>query len=192
MNGSKIQLQAPDDARQIVLHACCAPCSGAIIECMLDNGLLPTLFYFNPNISPQAEYERRKAECIRHAEALHLPFIDADYDHAGWLKQVEGLETEPERGCRCLACFKIRLAATAQYAHEHGFRVFTTTLAASRWKNLHQINEAGRYAATLFQGLVFWEQNWRKGGLSIRRSELIEQYGFYNQTFCGCEFSRKK
>jgi predicted adenine nucleotide alpha hydrolase (AANH) superfamily ATPase len=159
---------------------------------MLENGLHPAVFYFNPNISPQTEYERRKAESIRHVESLHLPFIDGDYDHADWLRQTEGLEHEPERGRRCLTCFRIRLAATARYAHEHGFPVFTSTLASSRWKDLRQITEAGRYAASLFHDVVFWEQNWRKGGLSERRAELISQYRFYNQTFCGCEFSRKR
>jgi predicted adenine nucleotide alpha hydrolase (AANH) superfamily ATPase len=184
-----IALAVPGGATDVLLHACCAPCSGAILECMLANGLHPTVFYFNPNIYPRTEYERRKAESIRYAESLHVPFVDGDYDHAGWLRQVQGLEAEPERGSRCLACFKGRLSVTARYADEHEFTVFTTTLAASRWKNLHQINDAGCQAAALFPGLTFWEQNWRKGGLSDRRNELIKQYRFYNQTYCGCEYS---
>jgi predicted adenine nucleotide alpha hydrolase (AANH) superfamily ATPase len=157
---------------------------------MLANRLRPTVFYFNPNIFPQAEYERRKAESIRHVESLHLPFVDGDYDHASWRGQVRGLEAEPERGARCMACFRMRMAETARYAHEHGFTVFTTTLASSRWKDLRQITGAGRAAADLFPGLAFWAQDWRKGGLSERRNELIKQYGFYNQTYCGCEFGR--
>lgn len=184
-----IQLNVPDGATSVLLHACCAPCSGAIIECMLQNGIKPTVFYFNPNIYPLEEYEIRKSESIRYVQSLHLPFIDGDYDHTDWLNQIRGMESEPERGKRCLACFKMRMLATAHYAHKHGFTVFTTTLASSRWKNLEQINEAGNHAASLYPGVHFWSQNWRKGGLSMRRKEIIEQYRFYNQTYCGCEFS---
>ncbi len=171
------------------MHACCAPCSSAIVECLLEHGIRPTLFYYNPNIFPDGEYEKRKSECIRHAQMLKLDFVDADYDHQRWLESVKGLEGEPERGARCLRCFKERLAATALYAHENGFQVFATTLTTSRWKSLEQISEAGEYAATLFPGLTFWAENWRKGGLSERRNELVRMHGFYNQQYCGCEFS---
>ncbi|MDR0757601.1 MAG: epoxyqueuosine reductase QueH, partial [Tannerella sp.] len=182
------QLQAPGGAKDILLHVCCAPCSGAIVECMLANGLRPTVFYYNPNIFPHGEYARRKAESIRHTASLGVPFVDGDYDRADWLEQVQGLENEPERGRRCPVCFRMRLAETARHAHGHGFSVFATTLASSRWKNLRQIDEAGQYAASRYPGLVFWAQNWRRGGLSERRSELIRKYQFYNQTYCGCEF----
>ena len=184
-----IKLNTPHNEKKVLLHTCCAPCSGAILECMLQNKLQPTIFYFNPNIYPQEEYEVRKSESKRYAASLQVPFIDGDCDHTNWLQQMQGLEAEPEQGKRCLACFKMRMAATAHYAHTHGFSVFTTTLASSRWKNLEQINEAGTYAVSLFPELHFWEQNWRKGGLSLRRKELIEQHRFYNQTYCGCEFS---
>ena len=87
-------------------------------------------------------------------------------------------------------CFKMRLLQTARYALEHGFTTFTTTLASSRWKSLEQINEAGRWASEQVEGVTFWEQNWRKGGLQERRNQLLKEYGFYNQQYCGCEFSR--
>ncbi|MDR2042540.1 MAG: epoxyqueuosine reductase QueH [Tannerella sp.] len=178
----------PGGATEVLLHACCAPCSGAVIEYLLENGVHPTVFYFNPNIYPQVEYERRKTENMRYVKSLELPFVDGDYDHAAWRERMRGLEWEPERGARCMACFRMRLYVAAQYAHVHGFTVFATTLASSRWKDLRQINRAGCEAAASFSGLVFWERNWRKGGLSERRNELIKQYGFYNQTYCGCEF----
>jgi len=189
---STIQLNVPNGETDILLHTCCAPCSGAILECMLQNQLRPTIFYFNPNIYPTEEYEIRKSESMRFAKALHIPFVDGDYNHKDWLKETQGLETEPERGKRCLICFKTRMMVTAHYAATHGFSVFTTTLASSRWKNLDQINEAGKYAESLYPGTHFWSQNWRKGGLSIRRKELIEENMFYNQTYCGCEFSIRK
>ncbi|MDR2915356.1 MAG: epoxyqueuosine reductase QueH [Tannerella sp.] len=189
---SKFKIEVPGGETEILLHACCAPCSSAIVECLLEHGIRPTLFYYNPNIYPDREYEKRKAECIRHAQMLGLDFVDADYNHDKWLEAIKGFEMEPERGARCLRCFKERLVATAMYASENGFRVFATTLATSRWKSLEQISEAGEYAAALFPDLVFWAQNWRKGGLGERRNELVRMYGFYNQQYCGCEFSMNK
>ena len=184
----KIQSPLPGDSR-VLLHSCCAPCSSAIVECMMANGLRPTVFYYNPNIYPREEYDIRKQEAIRFTTSLGLDFVDADYDHSAWLDDIQGLEGEPERGRRCLQCFTLRLTATARYAARYGFRVFTTTLASSRWKSLDQINEAGRRAAALCPGTIFWEQNWRKGGLQERRNQLLREYGFYNQQYCGCEFS---
>lgn len=185
----KVQLKIPKGAGKVLLHSCCAPCSTAIIECMMDNGIRPTIFYHNPNIFPQEEYEIRKAENIRYAESLGLDFVDADYDHEYWLNEVKGLEEEPERGSRCLNCFKQRMLATAKYASENGFTLITTTLATSRWKSLPQIFEAGKYATEQYPNVSFWEQNWRKHGLSERRNQIIKDYDFYNQLYCGCEFS---
>ena len=137
----------------------------------------------------EEEYMKRKNEAIRHCQLLGLDFVDADYQHKTWLNEICGLENEPERGARCLKCFEIRLQAAAHYAATHGFQVFATTLSTSRWKNLAQINAAGEKAMSDNEGTIFWGANWRKGGLQNRRSELIAQYGFYNQTYCGCEFS---
>lgn len=182
----------PGGATEVLLHTCCAPCSSAIIECMMAHGITPTIYYCNPNIFPREEYEIRKNECTRYAEALGLQVVDADYDHDHWLARVRGLEDQPERGSRCMECFKLRLRRTADYAHAHGFKVITTTLMSSRWKSLEQINRAGAYAVEPFDDVVWWEQNWRKGGLQERRLAIIKEYGFYNQQYCGCEFSFRK
>ena len=192
MNKPSSEINVPFGKKNVLLHTCCAPCSGAIIECLLDNAVRPTLFFYNPNIFPKTEYDRRKSEIIRYINTLQLSFVDGDYDHAAWLTQVKGLEQEPERGQRCSICFKIRLTATAHYAQAHHFNVFATTLAASRWKNLQQIIDAGEYAASQYLNVTFWAQNWRKGGLYERRNELIREYQFYNQTYCGCEFGNSK
>jgi hypothetical protein len=173
----------------VLLHACCAPCSSAIVEWLIQNGVRPTIYYYNPNIWPLREYEIRKEESKRHAESLGLTWIDGDYDHEQWLHGVCGLENEPERGRRCEQCFTLRLMATAQKARELGIRFFTTTLASSRWKRLDQITRAGETAAAAFDGTEFWAQNWRKGGLQERRNQLLREYQFYNQQYCGCEFS---
>ena len=187
-----LKLTPPDSSGRVLLHSCCAPCSSAIIECMLENGLRPTVFYFNPNIFPREEYEIRKQEAVRFVTAQGLDFVDADYDHKAWLERIRGLENEPERGLRCPECFRMRLVSAARYAHEHGYKVLTTTLASSRWKSLDQINEAGRRAAARYPGTEFWEQNWRKGGLQERRNQLLKEYAFYNQQYCGCEFSMER
>ena len=184
-----MKIETPDKEDKVLLHSCCAPCSSAIIECMVANGIHPTVYYYNPNIYPLAEYETRKAEAKRFVSSQGLSFVDADYDYDGWKRSVCGLEKEPERGRRCLQCFKLRLLQTARYAAAYGFTTFTTTLASSRWKSLEQINEAGRWAASQVEGVSFWEQNWRKGGLQERRNQLLKKYNFYNQQYCGCEFS---
>ena len=182
----------------VLLHTCCAPCSSAIIEAMLSNGITPVIYYCNPNIYPREEYEIRKNECTRYAQSLGLEIVDADYDHENWLEAVKGMENEPERGGRCLKCFKLRLLRTALYAKERGIRVITTTLASSRWKSLDQINEAGSWAVGQVEdktippddrSVIWWDRNWRKGGLQERRQQIIKEYDFYNQLYCGCEFS---
>ena len=222
----------PEGLQQVLLHACCAPCSSAIVEWMLQHDIQPTIFYFNPNIYPREEYEIRKNESKRHADSLNISWLDGDYDHQSWLQQIRGLEHEPERGARCLQCFRIRLLATALQAQALHISHFATTLASSRWKNLNQINQAGLEAQQLVASTpsilplpcapssspsapspsapspsaspssvmsvaalpqhpspLFWPQNWRKAGLQDRRNQLLRQYSFYNQLYCGCEFS---
>jgi predicted adenine nucleotide alpha hydrolase (AANH) superfamily ATPase len=173
----------------LLLHTCCAPCSAAVIEWLRMQEVYPTLFFFNPNIYPQNEYEIRKNELIRYALSLKMDYIEGDYDREIWQNAIKGLEDQPERGSRCLECFKMRLLTTARLASEKGFSQIATTLASSRWKNLRQITEAGNWAAAQFPGLQFLEKNWRKDGLSERRRILLRENGFYNQTYCGCEYS---
>jgi predicted adenine nucleotide alpha hydrolase (AANH) superfamily ATPase len=199
--------------KTVLLHTCCAPCSSAIIEAMMSSGITPVIYYCNPNIYPREEYEIRKNECTRYAEALGLEIVDADYDHENWLEAMKGLEDEPERGGRCLKCFKLRLLRTAEYASQRGIKVITTTLASSRWKSLDQINEAGQWAVSRANDalgavdasrlgvnnippedgqVIWWDHNWRKGGLQERRLQILKEYDFYNQLYCGCEFSMRK
>jgi len=226
----------PEGCERVLLHACCAPCSSAIVEWLLAHGVEPVIYYYNPNIYPFEEYEKRKNESKRHAESLGIRWIEGNDElritndelritndelritndelritnyelaHSKWLEAVKGLENEPERGKRCAACFYHRLQATARKAEELGIPFFATTLASSRWKNLEQINEAGEKAEeklritnyelriTNYELRItetrFWAQNWRKDGLQERRNELLKEYGFYNQTYCGCEYSR--
>lgn len=187
-----LHLDVLNGEKSLLLHACCAPCSGAIVECMLKEGLEPVIFYSNPNIFPLEEYEKRRDECKRYALANSLEFVEDPYDHQLWKSIVaKGRESVPERGARCLECFRFRLCRSAEYASAHGFHYLTTTLASSRWKNLEQVNQAGIEACAPFPDLKWWDQNWRKGGLQERRGQIIKEQNFYNQLYCGCEYSQK-
>ena len=156
MSKKKNEILVPAGVQQVLLHACCAPCSSAIVEWMLQHDIRPTIFYFNPNIFPREEYDIRKEESKRHAESLGLQWIDGDYDHQRWMKAVRGLEGEPERGSRCLQCFSYRLKVAALQAKELGLAYFTTTLASSRWKSLEQMNfpQKVKFSVFSFGGLV--------------------------------------
>lgn len=179
----------PPPSQPVMLHACCAPCSSAIVEWMLAHDVRPVVYYYNPNIFPYDEYVHRRDESRRHAESLGLQWVEGPYDHDAWLDYIHGLEDEPERGARCLKCFKFRLRQAANAALTLGCGCLTTTLASSRWKSQQQIDEAGSFAQSE-TGLLFWHQNWRKDGLSERRAALLRQFAFYNQLYCGCEFSK--
>ncbi len=193
-----LQLTVPGGADKVLLHSCCAPCSGAIIECMLANGITPVVFFSNSNICTSEEYGHRLAELRRFCDSLGVETYEDEYSHSSWLNVVSGLENLPERGPRCVKCFRFRLFRAAAWASAHGIRVVTSSLASSRWKNVDQVNAAGAWACDMInetfpdsEPLVWWVQNWRKGGLQPRRAEIIKEQGFYNQTFCGCEFSRR-
>jgi predicted adenine nucleotide alpha hydrolase (AANH) superfamily ATPase len=179
----------PGGEKRVLLHSCCAPCSGEVIEAMVASGLEIEIFFYNPNIHPRKEYELRKEENIRFAEKLHIPFIDADYDTNQWFDRVKGMEREPERGIRCTACFDLRFERTALQAYERGFPVMTSCLGISRWKNLEQINESGMRAAARYEGLSYWTFNWRKEGGSARMLEISKREEFYQQEYCGCVYS---
>ena len=190
--------EIPSGENRVLLHTCCAPCSSAIIEYLMQNGITPVIYYCNPNIYPYEEYIKRKDECTRYARSLGLEIVDADYDHEDWLTHIRGLENEPERGGRCLQCFRYRLLRSAEYARDRGIKVITTTLASSRWKSLEQINQAGQWACNCVnegiaqeKAVIWWDRNWRKDGLQERRNQLIRELAFYNQQWCGCEFSMR-
>lgn len=186
---SKIEI--PKEADKVVLHTCCAPCSSAIIKALQSRGVEVIVFFYNPNIHPLEEYERRKGEIVRYAKSNGIPFFDGDYDTEQWFNYVKGYEDAPERGERCVRCFELRLMRTADFAHSLGVRYFATTLASSRWKSLVQIEAAGRKAEAIYPDICFWHRNWRKDGLQELRQQIIAEEGFYNQTYCGCLFSRQ-
>ena len=191
MNNStrKTKLIPPNGGKKVLLHSCCAPCSGEIMSSFIDSGIHFTVFFYNPNIHPREEYEIRKNENVRFAQKNKIPIIDGDYDRDQWFKRVRGLEWEPERGKRCAMCFDMRFERSALFAVEHGFKVFTSSLGISRWKDMNQINQSGIRAASRYPNLVYWSYNWRKEGGSQRMYEISKKEQFYKQEYCGCVYS---
>jgi predicted adenine nucleotide alpha hydrolase (AANH) superfamily ATPase len=181
-----------DILKDLLLHVCCAPCSGGIIETLLEEGVRPTLYFYNPNVHPLDEYERRKAAIKGFAKKKNIPWVDADYDPEQWLTRVKGLEQEPERGLRCQVCFDMRLERAALYAHDNGFNILATTNGIARWKDIAQVRKAGVRAVSPYPGLKFLDRDWRKAGGMDRMKLVSTTEGFYQQTYCGCVYSRNK
>eukprot|EP00873_Tetraselmis_striata_P025901 jgi/Tetstr1/446165/TSEL_003566.t1 len=179
----------PNGAQKVLLHSCCAPCSGAMVHEMRKGGLDITIFFYNPNIHPRKEYELRKAENVRYAKKLGIPFVDADYDADNWFERAKGLEHSPERGARCTMCFDMRMDRTALHAAEHGFPIFTTTNATSRWKDINQVNASGIQAAQKYEGVDYWVYNWQTQQMTDLKYRINAQEEFYKQEYCGCAFS---
>ena len=182
-------LKPPDTAGNILLHSCCAPCAGDVMNELTRSGIEYTILFYNPNIHPRKEYQIRKDENKRYADKLQKSFVDIDYDRDNWFRRTKGYEMEPERGYRCTLCFDMRFERTALYAAENDFEVFTSTLGTSRWKNLEQINSCGVRAANMYDDLTYWTYNWRKGGGSNRMIEISKDERFYQQEYCGCAYS---
>ncbi len=185
-------LSLPNDERRLLLHSCCAPCSGDIMATLLVSAIEFTVFFYNPNIHPIKEYQLRKEENKRFAEQHQVPFVDADYDVDNWFARTKGMEFDSERGLRCTICFDIRLERTAQYAYEQGFKVFTSSTGISRWKDLQQVNESGIRAAQRYPNLTYWTYNWRKQGGAQRMIAMAKQERFYQQEYCGCAHSLRE
>ena len=183
------KLLAPGGETKILLHSCCAPCSGDVMTELKRSNINYTILFYNPNIHPVSEYEIRKNENKRFADKLKVPFVDLDYDKELWFHKVKGYEHEPERGYRCTLCFDMRFERSAFYAFENNFRVFSSTLGTSRWKNFEQINGSGVRAANRYNGITYWTFNWRKKGGSNRMIEISKDEEFYQQEYCGCAYS---
>ncbi|MCK5718618.1 MAG: epoxyqueuosine reductase QueH [Thiomargarita sp.] len=186
------KLIPPNNEKQILLHSCCAPCSGQIMEALLNSNIKYTIFFYNPNIQPLKEYEIRKNENKLFAEKLNIPFVDADYELDKWYNRTKSMEFEPERGQRCTNCFEMRFEKTALYALKHSFKVFTSSMGISRWKDITQVNTAGKKIAQNYHDLSYWDYNWRKKGGSQRMLDIAKQEHFYQQEYCGCVYSLRE
>ncbi len=178
---------------RLLLHSCCAPCSSYTLEYLSDYFDI-TVYYFNPNISPKSEFEKRFAEQKRLIEALpaknKIHLIRGDYDYNEFLKIAKGLETVREGGERCFKCYRLRLEKTAALAKENGFDYFCTTLSISPLKNSLKINEIGFDIAEKY-GVKWLPSDFKKREGYKRSIELSREYELYRQNFCGCVFSKQ-
>ena len=201
-------------AKSLLLHACCAPCSSYVLE-YLSRYFKITVFYYNPNISPEAEYKRRVAEIRRFIRefserggsagkaredapdgagegALHMypiGFIEGEYDHSQLTEMARGLENVPEGGERCFKCYEQRLRESARLAAEGGYDYFCTTLSISPHKNAAKLMEIGERIGREY-GVDYLPSDFKKRDGFKRSVELSAEYSLYRQSFCGCEFSK--
>ena len=183
------KLQLPNGHKKLLLHSCCAPCSGDIMLRLKESGVNYTIYFYNPNIHPRQEYILRKDENLEFARKYDIPFIDDDYDTRNWFDRVKGQEWEPERGKRCSSCFDMRFYKTAEYASNNNFSLISSTLGISRWKDMNQINQSGLKAASQFNGIDYWTFNWRKNKGSENMIKISKKEKFYMQEYCGCVYS---
>ncbi len=179
---------------RLLLHACCAPCSSYCLEYLSPHFDI-TLFYYNPNISPKTEFEKRSSELLRLSEVFpvknKIDVVIPEYDPAEFFDAVKGLETVPEGGERCFKCYRLRLERTAQYAQKHDYDWFCSTLSISPWKNAAKLNEIGSELSKEYSVPHLPNDFKKKNGFK-RSVELSEQYGLYRQDYCGCVFSKKE
>ncbi len=179
---------------RLLLHCCCAPCSSYCLE-YLSGHFDITLFYYNPNISPEKEFEKRAAELTRLSEVFpaknKIEVVIPEYDPAEFFDAVKGVETVPEGGERCFRCYRLRLLRAARYASEHEYDYFCSTLSISPCKNASKLNEIGEELSGEYSVAHLPNDFKKKNGFK-RSVELSEQYGLYRQDYCGCVFSKKE
>ena len=178
---------------RLLLHSCCAPCSSYVLEYLSDYFEI-TVFYYNPNISPAEEYEKRAAEqqhLIRELPAKHpIHLVVGAYEPERFYAVSRGLEMVPEGGERCFQCFRLRLEEAAKMAAEGGFDYFATTLTISPLKNAQKLNEIGEELSELYK-VEHLPSDFKKKNGYKRSVELSALYGLYRQNYCGCVFSKR-
>lgn len=184
------ELLSNKERKKVLLHSCCGPCSTACIERLKDY-IDVTIIYYNPNIEPKEEYEKRKSEQIRLLNILGVDYIDCDYDNETFKKICGTLSSEPEGGKRCAVCFGLRLKYTASVAKMHGFDYFGTTLTVSPHKNSDIINKIGKKVGENI-GVKFLYSDFKKREGYKRSIELAREYELYRQDYCGCLYSKRE
>lgn len=188
----KIVGQFGDTKPGILLHSCCGPCSSSVLE-LLSKYFDVTVLWYNPNLYPEAEYDKRLSTQKQLIDAIAKDGVQAKLLVEPWrsedyFSRIKGLENEPEEGKRCLECFKIRLDETARIASERGFEWFCTTLTVSSRKDAVAINAIGREAEAKY-GVKWLPSEFKKREGNHRSIILSEKYGLYRQEYCGCVFS---
>ena len=178
-----------NDKRRLVLMSCCAPCSAGAIRQLAD-GAVPgvgdfIVLFYNPNIYPDFEYQKRLAEQIKYCEKLGVKYAVGDYNHDAWRTAVRGLEDAPERGARCSKCFAFRFGFAREFAAQHGYDAVGSVFGVSRFKDQAQVDAAGRDACG---EIIYMPIDWDES----LRQKINHESDFYRQKYCGCEFSMRK
>lgn len=187
------RIAASGQRPSLLLHACCAPCSTAVLETLMPHFAV-TLYFYNPNIMPDAEYDLRLAQVkklLAFPQFFSVELLEDERDEAAFWQIADGLESEPEGGARCRACYSLRLRRTAQKAAELGFSYFTTTLSVSPHKNSAWINEIG-LSLSAPNAPAFLPSDFKKKNGYIRSIELSRKYDLYRQRYCGCSASLRE
>lgn len=175
----------------LLLLSCCAPCSAGVIKKLAEEGKKFSVLFFNPNIAPVEEYQKRLQANKKVCEHFKINFIELPPNHDDWFKEVaEGFEQKPERGARCKRCFLYRLKQAAKYAKENGFDTFSSVLGISRYKDLESVNAAAEIAQKEFD-IAYDFTNWRKNSGEQEGLKIVKELGLYLQKYCGCEFSKR-
>ena len=180
----------------LFLHACCAPCSSYVLE-YLTRYFHITLFYYNPNITPETEYQKRIQELQRfireagYEEKGQVVLMEGDYDPTCFFDMAKGMEDLPERGERCYRCYELRMREAPKKAAELHADYFTTTLSISPMKNAAKLNEIGERLGEEY-GVKYLLSDFKKKNGYKRSTELSKEYGLYRQDYCGCEFSLRE
>lgn len=179
------------EGKKLLLHSCCAPCSSHCLT-ELYAKIRTTVFYYNPNLDCEEEYEKRKAEQIRFLRETGLAdFLDCDYAPDDFARIATGLESEKEGGARCGRCFELRLSRTAEEAKRSGFDYFATTLTVSPLKNAQMINRIG-FALAEECGVSYLPTDFKKRGGYLNSIRLSKEHGLYRQNYCGCQYSKRE
>lgn len=188
-----LEKQAGKEKKKLFLHCCCAPCSSYVLE-YLHSYFDITVFFFNPNITEEEEYKKRKQELIRFIGEIsygsNISIADADYDSGCFIERVRGHELDPERGPRCEICFRLRLGETARRAKEGGFDYFCTTLSISPHKDAHLLMKIGEESGSRYD-IPYLPSDFKKRNGYKRSIELSREFDLYRQDYCGCQFSRE-
>ncbi len=188
------EIKESDRLPKLLIHSCCAPCSSYVLE-YLNPYFKITVLYYNPNISPVEEYEKRRAEQIRLINEGDwknpIEIMDCDYEGDKYTAAVKGLENEPEGGARCRVCFGLRLDEAARLARANDFDYFVTTLSISPLKNARLLNEIGNKLGEKY-GIKYLPSDFKKREGYKRSIELSRRYNLYRQNFCGCKYSKSK
>ena len=185
------QMNNIKEGTKLLLHACCAPCSSAVLE-RLSNFFEITIFYYNPNITEEKEYLKRIEELKKFISLVKYKYpislIPGNYEPQKFFEMAKGLEDEPERGKRCYKCYAMRLEESARIADELGFDYFCTTLTLSPHKNSNWINEIGEDLNNRYNSIYLYSDFKKRNGYK-RSIELSREYDLYRQDYCGCVYS---